>query len=227
MGLLVKLLCHVTCLTLLSPFFLAAPPAESAEPPLPFAPDLVELEDLLNAFPGETGVEPPRYLLDPAYTFPEQRKRAELAFIPGISPDSYIDVENTTATVDTNTYAEGGQHTIVGEPSPAKEGFTKTWDTESEFEDSTNNNVLIDGDNVCIETTEDISIIDSFSTIVGWTVVTTDLSSLPSDLQADSGTYIDPPASGKLVVGDEEVEVVLSFSKSLDAQNWSDFNFIT
>jgi len=74
----------------------------------------------------------------------------ELAYIPGVSPDEYVDWDNTTATVDILPWSEGGQHTITGTPSLGRNAYTKTWDTEAEFESGTQENVLIDGDNVVL-----------------------------------------------------------------------------
>ena len=56
----------------------------------------------------------------------------EIALIPGVSPDSFIDFDNTTANVDTRTYQEGGEHQISGTAGPAYKVFSKTWDSEEE-----------------------------------------------------------------------------------------------
>ena len=150
----------------------------------------------------------------------------EIAFIPGISPDSYIDTVNTTATVDTRPWSEGGQHTITGTPAAGKEAYTKTWDTEAEFSSGTYNQVTIDNDFVTLETEENTLVIDQFNPIQGWTVTTDDLSAITAGLQPDPSTYVIPVQSGKLVIGNQEVEMALNLKKDFNAQDWSGYNYI-
>ncbi len=151
----------------------------------------------------------------------------EIAYIPGVSPDSYVDWDNTTATVDTTPYSLGGQHTITGSAAPGKKAYTHTWDSESEFEGGTYSNVLIDGSSVCLDTQDTVLQIDDFSDLSTWNVITDDLSSLTIALASDSSTYVEPPASAKLVVGDQTVEIALLIQKQFDAQDWSEYNKIT
>jgi hypothetical protein len=151
----------------------------------------------------------------------------EIAYIPGVSPDSYVDWDNTTATVDTTPYSLGGQHTITGSAAPGKKAYTHTWDSESEFESGTYSNVLIDGSSVCLDTQDTVLQIDDFSDLSTWNVITDDLSSLTIALASDSSTYVEPPASAKLVVGDQTVEIALLIQKQFDAQDWSEYNKIT
>ena len=147
----------------------------------------------------------------------------EIAYIPGISPDNYVDWDNTTAVVDTKTYSEGGEHTIVGSPAPSRKAYTYTWDNETEFKLGTYENVLIDGDNVGLETKETTKIIDKFSDLSQWQVITDDLSSLSIKLDKDNTSYVQPPNSAKLVVGDNTVEIALVIKKDFDAQDWSQY----
>ena len=150
----------------------------------------------------------------------------EIAFIPGISPDNYVDWDNTTATVDINTYSESGGHTITGHAAPSKRAYTKTWDTEAEFGSGTNQDVYINGDTVCLDTEENVLVIDQFADITGWSVLTTDLSSVPSSLTLDPTTWVFPIYSGKLSIGNTQVEVALLIKKEFDAQDWSNYNYI-
>ena len=147
----------------------------------------------------------------------------EIAYIPGVSPDTYVDWENTTADVDTRTYAEGGQHTITGLPAPTKKAYTYTWDSETEFKQGTYQDVYIDGDQVMLATQESTLVIDEFNDLSKWEVITTDLSSLSIVLSSDSSTYVVPPNSAKLVVGDQTVEIALVIRKQFDAQDWSQY----
>ena len=151
----------------------------------------------------------------------------ELAYIPGISPDEYVDWENTTATVDVLPYSQGGQHTITGSAAPGKKAYTYTWDSEVEFKSGTYSDVFIDGASVCLESQETTLQIDDFNDLSTWDVITDDLSSLTIALQQDTSTYIEPPASAKLVVGDQTVEIALVIQKEFDAQDWSQYNKIT
>jgi len=150
----------------------------------------------------------------------------EIAYIPGISPDDYVDWDNTTATVDVLPASEGGTHTITGEASDGKNAYTYTWDSETEFDDGTNENVVISGDTVSLETQVSTLVIDEFNDLTQWQVITDDLSSLSIALSSDASTYVVAPNSGKLVVGDTTVEIELVIKKEFDAQDWSSYNKI-
>ncbi len=150
----------------------------------------------------------------------------EIALIPGISPDSYIDFVNTTATVDTNVASEGGTHTIYGVPSGGQEIYSKTWNTESEFKSGTYSDVIIDGDTVSLDTEENKLIIDEFSDVNEWQVLTIDTSSASATLAADTTSYYVAPQSGKLTIGNQTVELALEIKKEFDAQDWSEYDYL-
>jgi hypothetical protein len=152
----------------------------------------------------------------------------EVAFIPGISPDDYVDTDNTTAEVDYRTFAEGGQHTITMTPSSGSTTYTRVWDTEDDFTDSTRDNVFIDGNSVCLATTTNEETLDNLSDLSEWTVVTEDLSSGTSlVIELDNSDSVSSGASGKVSVTDEETEMALVIKKDFDAQDWTDFDFLT
>jgi len=92
----------------------------------------------------------------------------EIAYIPGISPDSYVDWDHTTATVDITPYSEGGSHTIVGAATDGKNAYTKTWDSEDEFTAGTSQNVYIVGDSVSLATQNSYKLFDEFSSATSW-----------------------------------------------------------
>lgn len=150
----------------------------------------------------------------------------EIAIIPGITPDSYIDLVNTTAIVDTNTSSQGGLHTIKGVASTGFTAYTKIWESEADFEAATSSNIVVNGDSVTLDVKENTLIIDEFDDISTWAVIMQDLSSLPTELVSDPTTYVVPPNSAKLTVGSENVEIVLKISKSFDAQDWSSYNYL-
>jgi len=150
----------------------------------------------------------------------------EIAYIPGISPDDYVDWVNTTAVVDTRPYSAGGTHTITGLPAPAKKAYTYTWDSEAEFESGTYSDVTIDGDRVSLATQETKLTIDEFSDLSQWSVITTDLSSTSISLSQDASTFVVPPNSAKLTVGDQTVEIALIIKKEFDARDWSQYGRI-
>ena len=150
----------------------------------------------------------------------------EIALIPGISPDSYIDFENTTATVDTTIASEGGTHTIYGVPTEGQEVFTKTWNTEVEFNEGTTSDVIVDGDTVSLDTRESKLVIDEFNNVDEWQVITVDSSSTAVTLNADTTDYYVAPQSGKLVIGDTTVEIALEIKREFDAQDWSEYDFL-
>jgi hypothetical protein len=150
----------------------------------------------------------------------------QIAFIPGITPDSYIDTTHTTAIVDTRTFAEGGQHTISGIPSSGFQAYTRIWDSNADFEASINftqvdasQNVIAIGDSVTLTTKNHTLVIDEFNDISTWSVEILDLSSLPSFL-------LDTPNGARLNIKGTEVEVALQIKKSFNAQDWSGYDFL-
>ena len=151
----------------------------------------------------------------------------EIAFIPGISPDEYVDMLNTTAEVDYRTFAEGGQHTISMTPAAGLTAYTRIWDTKDDFEGATNSDVFVDGDSVCLDSTNDSLLLDGFENIDDWTVFTEDLSSAPNTLTLDSTDSVVSTASGQLSITNQETEMALVIRKDFDAQDWSDYDFLT
>lgn len=152
----------------------------------------------------------------------------EIAFIPGISPNSYVDWDNTTATVDTRTFAEGGTHKISGVASSGLTTYTRSWNTNEDFESGNNSNVIISGSSIYLDNQEDELVLDNFSSINSWQVLTSDVSSISASLSLDSNSsnYISSPTSGKLTIGSEEVDVSLLVKKTFSAQNWSNYKYI-
>ena len=151
----------------------------------------------------------------------------ELAFIPGISPDEMIDTVNTTAVVDTRPASEGGQHTITGVATTGFNTYTRIWDTEDDYSTADKYNVLVNGDSVSLDVLDDTIVVDDFSSLGSWNVSTNDLSSISANLSEDPTTYVDPPYSAKLSIGSEQVEIKLLVVKTLNAQDWSSYNFLT
>ena len=147
----------------------------------------------------------------------------EIAYIPGISPDTYVDWDNTTATVDIRPSMDGGEHTITGTPAPSKRVYTYTWDNETEFNTGTYQDVIINGDQVSLATQQNALTIDEFTDLTQWAVITTDLSSTSIALTQDNSTYVDPPNSAKLTVGSQTVEIALVVKKEFDAMDWSSY----
>ena len=92
----------------------------------------------------------------------------QLAFIPGISPDSLVDFTNTTAEVDTRPASEGGQHKIYGTTGSGMQVITKTWDSESEFEDAWKDDAESEGDSLRLEAENSSVVLDDFDTIGNW-----------------------------------------------------------
>ena len=140
----------------------------------------------------------------------------ELSFIPGISPDSYVDTLNTTANV--NTVA----HTITGTSSTGFTDYVRIWDTNEDFNDGSLTNVIVDGDAVVLNTRENTLVIDSFVDVNTWSITTQDLSSVPASL-----TLLSPPGTGaELDVLNENVNIILQIKKTLSAQPWSNYNYL-
>ncbi|MFA7219212.1 MAG: hypothetical protein WC119_01750 [Synergistaceae bacterium] len=151
----------------------------------------------------------------------------EIAFIPGISPNDYIDTVNTTADVDTRTYAEGGQHTISGVSTESFKAYTKLWDTNDDYDEGTLSNTVVQGSYVTLDTEVSELSVDQFSDINQWEVSTHDLSSISAQLTLDGTTYVSAPTSAKLLIGSESIEVQLLVKKTFDAQDWSEYDYLT
>ena len=151
----------------------------------------------------------------------------EIAYIPGISPDSYVDWDHTTATVDITPYSEGGSHTIVGAATDGKNAYTKTWDSEDEFTAGISQNVYIVGDSVSLATQNSYKLFDEFSSATSWQVVTEDLSASSLAITIDPDSVPPSVSSGKITIGDQQVEMLLTLKKSFDAQDWSEYDYIT
>ena len=150
----------------------------------------------------------------------------EISIIPGITPDSYIDLVNTTAEVDLDTTQEGGEHTISGEPSGNTITDTKTWDTNSEFNVATKNNIAVDGNSFSLDASESKLQLDSFENLNNWEVVTNDLSSTTNNLAIDFVNYVNSISSGKVSIGSDDVELSLSIQKNISGQDWSNYDEI-
>jgi hypothetical protein len=151
----------------------------------------------------------------------------EIAFIPGISPDDYIDTVNTTAIVDTRPYSQGGQHTISGTAEEGFQVYTRSWNTKNSFESGTLDDTIVNGNTVILDTTVNELSIDEFNDINQWVISTQDLSSINSQLSLDSENYVNAPTSAKLTIGSESVEVQLLVEKTFDAQDWSGYDFLS
>jgi hypothetical protein len=151
----------------------------------------------------------------------------EIAFIPGISPDSMVDWDNTTATVDTRTALEGGSHTISGSPGPSFELFTKSWDTQDEFAQASLNNVTLDGDLIRLLPTETTAYVEDFEEVSDWQTSITDLSTGGSVLTTDGSTKIGGLSSGSLKLNvDGNTNLAFVMEKTFQSQDWSSYNRI-
>ena len=153
----------------------------------------------------------------------------EIAYIPGISPDDYVDWVNTTPNIiDTRPSSLGGQHTITGLPAPAKKAYTYTWDSETEFKSGSYvpSDITIDGDSVSLGTQENTLPIDEFADMSQWSANTTDLSSTSIIFRKDTSTYVVSPNSAILEVEDQTVEIALVIKKEFDARDWSQYGKI-
>jgi plastocyanin len=151
----------------------------------------------------------------------------ELAFIPGISPNSIIDTANTTADVDTRTSQEGGQHTISGHPGPGTEIFTKTFNTEEELNKAEKSGVSVAGSSLILKTTEIRTLIEDFEDVSDWKTSIQDLSSNSGTFVRDAEIFIQGQYSGKVDINiDTQTNVAFVLEKHFSAQDWSKYNRI-
>lgn len=151
-----------------------------------------------------------------------------LAFIPGISPDSLIDDENTTALVDTRAYEDGGEHRIYGTPGTSYESFIKTWSNQEDLEEGKGEHVVISQDNVRLASSVTNAYVDDFENVSDWDINILDLSSgTEGFFDLDSVNKLQGIFSGKVDVGgDSTTNLVLLLEKKFTAQDWSSYNKI-
>ena len=150
----------------------------------------------------------------------------EVAFIPGISPRSLVDEDNTTAVVDYRTAAQGGKHTITGVPAPSTTTFTKAWNTAEEMGEATVDNAAVVGSSIRLITRENTAYIDDFEDVSDWEAITTDLSSLSSSFTRDTSQSSDGTGSGKVELASDDAEMAFLLRKSFNLQDWSSYDKI-
>lgn len=141
----------------------------------------------------------------------------EIAFIPGISPDSYVDTLNTTANVNTVS------HTITGTSSTGFTDYVRIWDSNEDFENGSLDQTIVNGDSVLLDIIENTQVVDSFVDVNSWHIETVNLSAVPANL-----TLLSPVGSGaELDILDQNVNIILKIYKSLSLpQNWSSYNYL-
>lgn len=148
-----------------------------------------------------------------------------VAFIPGISPDSQIDAGNTTANVDTRTYAEGGEHRIYGTAAGATETLTKSWDSAAEFAAAEVDGVVADLDRVVLEPTERSVVVDDFEGVGDWTTRISDLSTTSGFFDLDGSTKVQGSYSGSFGSGTQNASnLAFTMSRAMSPQDWSAFD---
>jgi hypothetical protein len=152
----------------------------------------------------------------------------QISFIPGISPDEYVDMTNTTADVDYRTYEEGGTHTISMSPGLGLNAYTRVWDSEDDFDGAEESNLFIGSDLICLSTNSTEQTLDSFNNIDDWEVYTDNLSTTSNaNLQLDNTDFVEDSNSAKLTISINENDMALVVKKSFDSQDWSSFNYLT
>jgi len=151
-----------------------------------------------------------------------------LAFIPGISSDSFIDFKHTTAQVDTRTYADGGSHKIYGSLGPGMTVFTKTWNSTTEFEEAEKTGTEADGDSIRISIEENNAVLDDFENLGEWETKIEDLSSGTGTIELDSINKVVGGYSAKIGVNTlDNSNIVFTITKTLADQDWSSYNGIS
>jgi len=151
----------------------------------------------------------------------------QISFIPGISPDEYIDFENTTATVDTRTAQQGGQHTITGTEVGSFELKSRLWNSKKDFELAELDFAIIDGDRIVVDTENESFLLEDFENIGDWSILIEDLSDLNAEITSDSTKTIpNSLSSGKINLNGEQINFNLLTQKTFNFQNWSNYNFL-
>lgn len=150
-----------------------------------------------------------------------------LAFIPGISPDSLIDFDNTTAEVDTRPHSEGGEHKIYGSTGPGMQVYTKTWDSEAEFSAAESYNLDVPGRLMRLKPTEVGVLVDDFESLGNWETKIDDLSSTAGTMELDSTSKVSGSHSAKVGVNTQETSnISFTMRKVFASQDWSSYDRI-
>jgi hypothetical protein len=134
------------------------------------------------------------------------------AFIPGITPDSYIDLINTSVTIDKNN------HKLISDIGGVREAVIKTYTTEEDFDKNIeNNNIVISstsGGMVYLSKPSTQKTIEDFTSVTDWAheVTSSDGSSITT---VDSyGQY------------EAKEAFTVKFYKTLSSEDWTDYNRI-
>lgn len=145
-----------------------------------------------------------------------------VAFIPGVSPDSLIDYDNTTATVDTV-----GKK-IVGTAGTSYENFTHTWSSQKDWDEWDQTRVFEDTDHVRISSVENSVSIENFENVSDWESSIIDLADGgSSSIEIDNSKKTEGTYSGKLSVSGEVANLRLQIEKTLTPADWSEYNRLT
>lgn len=148
-----------------------------------------------------------------------------LAVIPGITPDSFSDLDNTTALFDRF------QHLIQGVPSLAGSLLTASWRTTADFNRNVSNvDIDIKSDTFQLARPSTELLVDGFdnvfsdgATLPGWTLQSLASNSSTTFL-SDSAKKADGAFSAELDIDQSfRVQVTKTFST---AQDWTEFNEI-
>ena len=151
----------------------------------------------------------------------------QLAFIPGISPDSFVDFNNTTAEVDTRTSVNGGQHKIYGSTGPGTTTFTKTFDSAAEFQGAEVVGTTPDGDLLRLVVTESTVSLDDFETLGAWQTQIQDLSSQAGTLELDATTKVTGNYSAQLGINTTDTSnISFTMKKVFASQDWTKYDGI-
>jgi hypothetical protein len=149
----------------------------------------------------------------------------QLAFIPGISPDSLIDFDNTTAEVDARTQAEGGLHRIYGSTGPGMRVFTQTWDSIAEFTEAEKDGTELFGNTIQLAANQTSVVLDDFEILGAWETKIEDLSSSAGSMELDALNKVSGGHSVKVGVNTlESSNIAFTMTKVFESQDWSEYD---
>ena len=151
--------------------------------------------------------------------------RNHIAFIPGISPDDWIDFENTTAIVDTRTYAEGGQHTISGVSENNLSHHSHHWGQDN-LNYANFDNTIISRNRMMLNLVESEHSLEDFNDIDEWTILLETSKNVESSFMLDVTNYVTPPNSGKMDINNSNTEARVILNKTFSSQDWTNYNFL-
>lgn len=134
------------------------------------------------------------------------------AFIPGITANSYIDLINTTVTIDELN------HKLISSIGGVRAAITKTYTTEEDFEKNVENSSVVisslSGGSVYLSKPTTTKVVEDFTLATDWSHSVTSTDDSDVVVESDYGKY------------EVDEAFTVKFYKEIDDEDWTDYNRI-